>query len=110
MAIRTVWTIFGTLSDLRQLGLLPTSSRKGYVTMSIQSIVVKVALIAQIAKIPKRTQNGLKWPKIAKIAQIAIVSSICLLKDIILVNLDVSLRFLNAILASIRRLAHQEVD
>lgn len=78
--------------------------------MSIQSIVVKVALIAQIAKIPKRTQNGLKWPKIAKIAQIAIVSSICLLKDIILVNLDVSLRFLNAILASIRRLAHQEVD
>ena len=74
MAIRTVWTIFGTLSDLRQLGLLPTSGRKGYVTMSIQSIVVKMALIAQNAKIPQTTQNGLKWPKVAKIAQMAIDS------------------------------------
>ena len=74
MAVRAVWTIFGTLSDLRQLGLLPTSGRKGYVTMSIQSIVVKMALIAQIAKIPQRTENGLKWPKMAKIAHMAIDS------------------------------------
>lgn len=74
MAIRAVWTIFGTLSDLRQLGLISTSGHKGYVTMSIHSIVVKVASLAQIAKIPQRMQNGLKWPKIAKIAQIAIDS------------------------------------